>query len=113
MAESEVQRIDRLMEELKQKRRAASKREREQKRREEQRRRLLIDSIITEHADATLMVRINQLLKDYLPIAEFHLWPDLFPAGHSNGPEVNAEAANDNTAPDEPKRMGFQSSCQM
>ncbi len=113
MAESEVQRIDRLMIELKQKRRSASKREREKKRREEQRRHLLIGSIIMEHADATLMVRINQLLKDHLPTADFHLWQDLFPAGQSEGPEVNTEVANDNAAPDEPERMVSQSSCQM
>ncbi len=113
MAESEVQRLERQMTELKQRRSAALKREREKKRRDEQRRRLLIGSMIAEHGDVTLMVRIHQLLKDHLPTADFHLWPDLFPVGHSAEAGVNAEAANDNAAPDERERMETQSLCQM
>ncbi len=79
MAETEVERLDRQMAELKEKRRAALKREREKERRKEKRRRQLMGDICMEHGDAALMAQIHALIKEHVPVADMPLWPELFP----------------------------------
>ena len=79
MAETELERLDRQMVELKEKRRAAVKREREKERRQEKRRRQLIGDICMEHGDEALMAQIHALIKEHVPVADIPLWPELFP----------------------------------
>lgn len=101
MAETEVERYDRQLAEIKQKRRAALKREREKERRKEKRRREIIGNLCVEHGDAALMAQIHALIKEHVAVADMPLWPELFP-------EQAPDAERPKSKPETPSHRGEQ-----